>query len=150
MALAQSGWGATGVDFSAIAIRIGRRRLARAGVRARLLAADVTKPLLLTETYDFALDIGCFHTLPDRRGYLRNLEQLLRGGGHWLIYGFLVEPRAVGAIGLTAHDIEAVSSWGFRLLQRTDGTDHNRASAWLLFQKIPANCPEHASAAAQA
>jgi SAM-dependent methyltransferase len=139
--LARSGWRAKGVDFSAVAIRRARQRLAQAGITAQLLAADVLKPLPLHGSHDLALDIGCCHTLPDRDPYLRNLSRLLAVGGHWLMYCFLREPGADRAVGLTAADIDAFQSWGFRLLERQNGFDRHRPSAWLLFERVAAAQP---------
>lgn len=150
VALARSGWRATGVEFSKIAIHAARRRLQHAGLAARLLAADVTKPLHFAEEFDLALDIGCYHTLAERGQYLDNLAQLLPVGGNWLVYGFLLAPEAHGAMGLTVKDIETIPSWGFRLLERSDGLDHGRPSAWLLFERVQNPRPEHARAAGTA
>jgi cyclopropane fatty-acyl-phospholipid synthase-like methyltransferase len=91
--LAQHGWQALGVDFSAGAVAEARRRLRAAGVQAELLAADVTRldPLRLGEPFDLLLDIGCFHALsPKGRGrYAAQLPALVRPGALFLLYTFL-------------------------------------------------------------
>src|SRR5574340_1040746 len=63
LTLAAAGWNTSGVDFSRLAICLARRRLRQSGLRARLMAADVTRPLPLAETYDLVLDIGCFYSM---------------------------------------------------------------------------------------
>src|SRR5574340_433782 len=121
LTLAAAGWNTSGVDFSRLAICLARRRLRQSGLRARLMAADVTRPLPLAETYDLVLDIGCFHMLRDRDAYMKNLMRLMAIGGHWLMYGFLAEPASPTPMGVTDQDIKAVLSCGLELVQRQDG-----------------------------
>ncbi len=133
--LANSGWHATGVDFSQLAIHRARRRIAQANLPARVLAADVSRPLPLLDSFDLVLDLGCFHMLRQKQGYLRNLEMLLKVGGHWLMYGFCDTSAAARAVGLGPGDIKAVLSRPLRLLEWRDGFDRGRPSAWFLFEK---------------
>ncbi|HET6845561.1 MAG TPA: class I SAM-dependent methyltransferase [Anaerolineales bacterium] len=142
IALARAGWRATGVDFSRLAIRRARRRVLHAGLSAQLLVADVARPLLLQQRYDLVLDIGCFHMLGDRTGYLRNLGTLLRDGGHWLVYGFLSRSASSREWGFTSDVLDSVSSTGLKLLQRQDGMYSGRASAWFLFARRSTGTPD--------
>lgn len=135
--LAIAGWKTTGVDFSRRAIHLARGRLRQSGLSARLMVADVTQPLPLTNTFDLILDIGCFHMLRHRDAYLKNIIRLMAIGGHWLMYGFLGEPASQAPTGLTGHDIEAVLSSGLEIVQRQDGAYGARSSAWFLFKKLP-------------
>jgi SAM-dependent methyltransferase len=135
IALASAGWRPTGVDFSPIAIRRAQRRLRQAGFSARLLSADVTRPLPELGRFDLALDIGCFHTLSHREAYLENLVRLLGVGGEWLLYGFLHDSDDRRAMGLSTQDLEAVRSCGMLMRRRENGFDRGRPSAWFLFEK---------------
>lgn len=81
--LAKHGWQATGVDFSAAAIRTARRRangLPTAGFiegdAARLSQLGIAGPI------DLALDMGTFHSLPDKTKpvYVNQLAGLLAPG----------------------------------------------------------------------
>jgi len=71
--LAQHGWDAIGVDFSASAI--GRARKKANGIAgATFLQADVTRlrEQGLSGPFDLVLDMGCFHALPQesRQAYV--------------------------------------------------------------------------------
>jgi SAM-dependent methyltransferase len=138
LALARAGWRATGVDFSHLAIYRARRRLRQSGFTALLLSADVTQPLPLQHSYDLALDIGCFHMLSDRSGYLKNLLRLLAVGGHWLMYGFLGQSGAIDVMGLTSQELDTLASSGLEIVERQDGMYGDRQSAWFLFSRKPA------------
>jgi SAM-dependent methyltransferase len=140
--LARFGWRAVGVDFSKVAIHRARRRIARAGIAAELIVANVLEPLPLREENDLALDIGCFHTLPDREPYLRNLSRLLCAGGHWLMYGFLRDSAASRPMGVAEEDVDLIESWGFDLLERQVGRDRRRHSGWFLFERSRAPRPD--------
>jgi len=134
--LAQRGWQVTGIDFAPPAIRMARRKIARAGVQARVSVGDVTQLGGITGPFDLALDLGCFHGVPARAKYLAGLARVLSPGGHWLMYGMLKSDPADSRPGLTEADIELINSSGFRLLSRKDGWDkRDRPSAWFLFQR---------------
>ena len=70
--MARRGWRVTGVDFASRAIREARRKAAREGFGIEFLAADVSDLRELAGPYDYALDIGCLHSLPEksRAGYV--------------------------------------------------------------------------------
>lgn len=134
--LAQHGWQVTGVDFAARAIRIARRRVHDAGVKANLLVNDVTDLRRISGYFDLILDIGCFHGLPSKgkSDYVQNLEKLLAPGGIFLMYGFFRNLTESGP-GLLKTDLEILSS-SLELLKRRDGTERRgRPSVWMTFQK---------------
>ncbi len=134
--LARHGWQVTGVDFIPQAIARARRKARAAGIQADLRVGDVTRLPDLSGPYDLALDIGCFHSLPNKDDYLHELNRLLAPGGHWLLYGFFRPDTNLTGPGLVEADLERILAHGFRLLSRTDGQDQqNRHSAWFLFQK---------------
>jgi cyclopropane fatty-acyl-phospholipid synthase-like methyltransferase len=150
--LARHGWQVSGVDFAPRAIALARRKVRQAGLHADLYVADVTRlDERIPGAFDLALDIGCFHGVVDRPAYLRQLQRLLRPGGHWLLYAFfrssapesfqgwdrlfaLLQSRTPP--GLNESDLRHIEASGFRLLWRKDGHDRRgRPSAWFLFQK---------------
>ncbi len=66
--LARRGWTVTGVDLVDKAVEQARKRIADAGVYAKVLRADLTtmSPDEVGTGYDFFLDLGCFHGLTPR------------------------------------------------------------------------------------
>ncbi len=136
--LAKAGWKVTGVDFAPHAIKLARQRIARAGVQADLSVRDATKLQGIDGPFDFAFDLGCFHTIPpdQRSKYLEQLDRILAPGGFWLMYGFLRADSAHARPGLEEAEISRLASH-LTLLSRRDGFDDHgeRSSAWFLFQK---------------
>lgn len=133
--LARKGWQVTGVELSSRALKLAQRKIQRAGVATDLIAGDLSKHMALQGTFDLALDIGCFHAVADRRQYLDNLTAMLRGGGHWLMYGFLRSGHT--GLGLDGADIAAARSRGLNLVWRKDGEERSgRPSAWFLLEKL--------------
>ena len=137
--LAKAGWKVTGVDFAPRAIKLAQQKVGKSGVKAELLISDVTKLEGISGPFNFAFDLGCFHTIPEtgKPKYLKQLDRILAPDAFWLMYGFLKgEPLQAGP-GLTEADINRISSQ-FTLLSRRDGSDNSRErpSAWFLFQKI--------------
>jgi SAM-dependent methyltransferase len=135
--LAKAGWQVTGVDFAPHAIRMAKNKVKNAGIAADLRVSDVTKLDKISGPFDLALDIGCFHTLPQpgKLDYLAQLERVLAPGGSWLMYGFFHPGPPQSAPGLVEADIDRISA-RFSLLSRQNGFDRReRPSAWFLFQK---------------
>lgn len=134
--LAQHGWLVTGVDFAPRAIELAKRKLAKARAHASVSVGDVTRLDGINGPFNLALDLGCFHGLPNRSAYLSQLTRVLAPGGHWLLYGMLKSDPVDDRPGVTEADLELVKSYGLDLLNRKDGWDkRNRASAWFLFQR---------------
>jgi SAM-dependent methyltransferase len=131
--LAKRGWQVTGVDFIPRAIRMAKRKVKNAGFHADLYVGDVTKLQGITGPFDFALDLGCFHGLGEKKaGYLSELNRLLAPGGYWLMYGFFTSETGPG---LTETDLRMIQSQ-FTLVSRQDGFDRReRKSAYFLYQK---------------
>ncbi len=136
--LVQHGWQVTGVDFAPRAIRLARRKMKQAGVQADVSVGDVTKLDGITGPFDLALDLGCFHGIPDRRGYLGQLSRVLAPAGHWLLYGMLKSSPEDPRPGITPADMQLIESSGLHLVSRKDGWDkRGRRSAWFLYQRPP-------------
>lgn len=135
--LANARWEVTGVDFAPRAIKIARRKLRQAGVQANLLIQDVTKLWRITGPFDFALDLGCFHGIPQagKSKYLEELDRILAPNGYWLMYAFLKSDPHQTRSGLLEAEISLISSH-LTLLSRRDGFDNGaKPSAWFLYQK---------------
>jgi cyclopropane fatty-acyl-phospholipid synthase-like methyltransferase len=137
IALANSGWQVTGVDFAPRAVQIAGEKIRRFGVQAELSINDATKLHGIEGPFDLALDIGCFHGISQngKTKYLDQLDRILAPNGFWLMYGFFRSAPHHAPPGLVEADIDLISS---RLtpLSRRDGFDkRQRPSAWFLFQK---------------
>lgn len=136
--LARAGWSVTGIDFAPRAIRLAGRKIEATGVHAELLVQDATRLRQISGPFDLALDIGCFHGLPQdgQLNYLTQLEGILAPGGFWLMYGFFRPETERAGTGLVDADLDRVPSH-WTLISRRDGLDdkRERPSAWFLFQK---------------
>jgi ubiquinone/menaquinone biosynthesis C-methylase UbiE len=144
--LAKAGWNATGVDYAPRAIKLARQKLKMAGIKAEFSVSDATILNGITGPFDFALDIGCFHSIPKdgQAKYLDQLDRILAPGGFWLMYGFFKSGTPPSGTGLDEADLARISS-RLTLLSRRDGFDdkRNRSSAWFLYQKrLPAQAAE--------
>ena len=134
--LANAGWQATGFDFAPRAIQIANRKLKHAGIHANVFTDDATQMKKVHGQFDLALDMGCFHGIENKTGYLTQLTRVLAPGGYWLMYGFFKPAPHLPAPGLAHSDIDMISARGLTLLSRKDGFDkRERPSAWFLYQK---------------
>jgi SAM-dependent methyltransferase len=92
--LAALGLTVIGVDISLRALQRGQQRIARLPhplqAQAHLFLADVSRLPLANAEAVYALDIGCYHTLPSaaRRGYANEVARNLRCGGYYQLYAF--------------------------------------------------------------
>jgi len=143
--LSKAGWRVTGIDFAPRAIRMAKTKLEHENINADLQVGDVTKLDNITGPFDLALDIGCFHSLPQqgKLDYLTQLERILAPSGFWLIYGFVKpDPSTVSGQhplqsgpGLGNVEINLIAS-RFSIVSRQNGLDRRKQpSAWLLFHK---------------
>ncbi len=135
--LAKTGWQVTGVDFASRAIAIAKKKIKTAGVQANLFVDDVTQLKNIHGQFELALDIGCFHGVQNKAGYLRQLDRILAPNGFWLVYGFFKPASADSSSpGFLAADLDLISARNLTLLHRADGFDkNNRPSVWMLWQK---------------
>ena len=134
--LAGAGWNVTGVDFAPRAIKIARRKIKKTGKQAELYVRDATNLEGITGPFDLALDMGCFHSLGDKKAdYLSELDRILALGGHWLMYGFFNLSADQTRNGLAEADLDMITA-SLTRLWRQDGFDkRERPSAWFLYQK---------------
>jgi cyclopropane fatty-acyl-phospholipid synthase-like methyltransferase len=136
--LTRLGWQVTGVDFIPAAIRQAEDKLKKAGLAADLKVGDVTRLEEIAGPFDLALDLGCFHSLPEReqKTYLGRLKQLMAPGGTWFLYAFVRQNEEDGGIGLTPGDLNKMQAF-FHLRKRLDGQDRGqRLSAYFIFESI--------------
>ena len=136
--LAKAGWQVTGADFAPRAIRLAKQKLSCSGTQADLRVSDATNLRGVNGLYEFALDIGCFHSIgkDGKAKYLKQLDRILAPSGFWLMYGFLKPDPNQDGTGLTPADLDLISS-RLTLISRRDGFDdkRDRQSAWFLYQK---------------
>lgn len=138
LTLAQNGWKVTGVDFVGKAIQSAKRKVKQAGLEADLIVGDVTRLVTVNGPFDLILDIGCFHTLDDKRKtrYIQNLPDLLSPDGTYLMYAFFKEQDNSGN-GITEVDLDVFSQY-LNLINRQDGTERGyRPSVWMTYQILP-------------
>jgi SAM-dependent methyltransferase len=136
--LAKAGWQVTGVDFAPRAIQLAKQKLKSSRAQADFRVSDATNLSGIVGPYEFALDIGCFHSIQKdgKAKYLKQLDRILVPNGFWLMYGFLKPDSNHAGTGLVPADLDLISSQ-LTLISRRDGFDdkRDRQSAWFLYQK---------------
>jgi ubiquinone/menaquinone biosynthesis C-methylase UbiE len=132
--LAKHDWQVTAIDFVASAINKARTKAMQEGVGVNFLVEDVSQFSSSPNSFDLILDIGCFHSLSekDREAYLRNVNRLLDPQGILLLYAMVSETD--DKFGLSSSDLEQMRSF-LELIDRQDGTDRGRHSAWFTWHK---------------
>jgi cyclopropane fatty-acyl-phospholipid synthase-like methyltransferase len=130
--LARHGWTVTGVDFSPKAIRAARRKAAQAGLEIDFRVADVQDMQGIAGPYDFALDIGCLHSLQptNRERYADHLARLLCTGGRYMLYAWVAGTRRGKNRGITQEKVAALFAPEFKLMRTVIGEDRGAQSAW--------------------
>ena len=128
--MARNGWEVTGVDVVGRAVSQARRKVAAAGVSARLVRGDVTRlsELGVDGGHRLILDLGCFHTLPEgrREAYAQGVTRVAESGAVLLLFGFA--PGAARAAGVTEVELRERFADGWELEDATHGTD--RVETW--------------------
>jgi SAM-dependent methyltransferase len=133
--LARRGWEVTGVDFSARAIQEARRKAGAEGVGVHFIQADVTDLHMLTEPFDYALDIGCLFALgPGGRGnYAEELARLMKTRGRYMLYARL--PREDNSWGISPEEVESLLRGHFSKVREAIGEEKGRPSAWYWYER---------------
>ena len=132
--MAERGWQATGVDFARRAINTAKKKAHQAGVEVDVFVDDITRLTRLDGPYDLILDIGCYHSLPQksRGAAIDNVKRLLASDGTYLMYAFCKGDTSSGT-GLSYWDMEILSEY-FNLDKREEGMERDhRPSVWLWF-----------------
>ena len=126
-ALAARGWDAVGVDNVALALK-------KAGARsenstARFVSGDVTRlGDLDLGTFDFFLDVGCFHGLKrgQRQAMADGVTALANPDATLLTLCFRRNPLPFGSLGATEDDVaNAFSRWAIIHQEPADLADLN-------------------------
>lgn len=135
--LASHGWEVTGVDFVKKAIRAARQKAAKAGCNIDFHVADVTDLSMLSDVYDYALDIGCMFTLSrdDQMKYAETLAGLLRPEGWYMLYAWLPRLRKGKIWGISTETVEALLKPSFIKLRCVVGEESGYPTAWYWFQR---------------
>lgn len=136
--LARRGYQVIGIDLARVALSRALAAAQAEGLAWRGVQASAADLLLLRQSFDVALDIGCFHGLsaPHHQLYAENLARRLAPGGFYLLYA--VHPRAgdePGPPGVSPAQIEAVFRPSLRLLWRQEGWQGERRADWWCWQK---------------
>jgi ubiquinone/menaquinone biosynthesis C-methylase UbiE len=105
--LATCGYSVIGVDFSAAAIRIARRRGIAEGVTIDWHVADALDLPLEAKSVDFVTDRGCFHIVQrrHRRRFAGEIARVLKPGGRMLLRGSAANSKGGGFVAVTAEEI---------------------------------------------
>jgi SAM-dependent methyltransferase len=87
------GWDVTGVDYVPRALAMAKRK----APGAKLLVGDVTRlrDLGVSGPFDFMLDLGCFHSIPEARrsAYVREATAVAGPGATLLMFAFGEQSR---------------------------------------------------------
>jgi SAM-dependent methyltransferase len=138
ISLARFGWQVIGVDFVPRAIEQARRKARQAGVSVDLRVGDVTRLDGISGSFDFVLDLGCYHGLSgkEKGDYLRQIDRILLPGGIWFLYAFLRPPQKDSTRGLSPIDLQQISA-RFILRSRSEGFERGEhPSAYFVFEKL--------------
>lgn len=144
--MAKLGWEVDGVDFIPEAIEMATAAAQKAGVDPLFHLGSVTNLDFLRGPYDFALDVGCCHALPenDLRAYHHELRRLLRTGSRYLLFARLNDDSAPGEDGPPRIDevtLKTIFEDGFALDKIVYGTTQVGEaapwrSAWIWYRRV--------------
>jgi SAM-dependent methyltransferase len=128
--MARRGWKVTAIDLSRVALRSARRKARADGLMIDFQRADAGTLLGLQGPFDFALDVGCYHSLAPagRAGYAARLPQLVAAPGVYILFSFLRDPAEPDWPAQT--EIEQAFEASFRLERLDHGTTFGRPSAY--------------------
>jgi ubiquinone/menaquinone biosynthesis C-methylase UbiE len=95
--LAEQGIEATGVDFSKTAIEKANKRASQKLQKLTLIVGDVTNLAMLSQPFDIAIDVGCFHCLNEtaQKKYVNEAFRLLKPGSTLLIWALDNSPISI-------------------------------------------------------
>lgn len=129
--MVEHNWRVTAIDISWVATFRARTKLARAGLNARIMRADLTRVDLPRSAFDLVLDIGCYHALrpADRQSYLASAAKALAPGGCYLLYAFSGPPHGEPRWPAVAETRRLLEDH-LRLAQIEHGHYRDRPSAW--------------------
>ncbi len=141
--LAQHGFQTMGVDIAALAIIHAKYKARKSGVPVKFYTGDVLKlgkanGPAINVPIDFALDIGCFHSLAATqfKSYIDMLLRILRVGGFYLLYAW--GPRKLNGrhLGLMPDEMEDVFGYHFQAIWIRHGEEGGAPSHWYFFKRL--------------
>lgn len=139
--MAKLGWHVVGVDITWLSVCRARKKLRQAGVEGEVLRGDVAGKLPLEGSFNFVLDIGCFHSLSTRgrSHYRKNLQRWLKEGGTYLLYAHRRTSRK-SSHGITEQDLAAFSrllalTWRKDSAEKRPDGGGGRPSSWLRYDR---------------
>lgn len=118
IALAERGFEVTGTDISVAAVQQAAARARSASVNVAFVEDDVLASCLDT-TFDFVLDRGCFHVIPQERqaDYVTAMQARLRPGGLLFLKCFADDdPDLRRPTGFSPETIRALFGSAFEVL----------------------------------
>lgn len=137
LTMANYGWRVTGIDYIPRAIRVAKKKTRRAGLadQADFFVGDVLNSEAIVGEYELILDIGCLHSFSglDIERYREIVTKSLAPGGTLLLYVHLNKGQGPGH-GINETDLLKLEC-SLSLVNRQDGEESSRPSAWLRFQK---------------
>lgn len=139
--LGRLGWQVVGIDFSELAIETARTKLATASLPGvTFLYGDVTQLTDegVTGSFDFVLDIGCFHGVPARRRghYVREVTAHAHTGATLMMFAFGSSMHAPGRHPTRESEIRRRFGTSFDLTRIELGT-RPLGAAWFTLRRRP-------------
>jgi len=137
--LARNGYRVVGIDLSLVALRRALLAAQTENLPWVGVLASATDLVLLDQTFNLALDIGCFHTLSleQQQAYAAGLARRLAPGGHFLLYAVHAREHEEqsGPPGVEPEQTMAVLKPHLDLVWRREGWQGERRSDWWLWEK---------------
>ena len=135
--LSKKGWQVTGIDFAAQAIAKARRKAAEAHLSIDFRIGDVSDLSTISGPFDFALDIGCLHSLNAARhaDYAKGLQRLVRPGGTYMLYAWLPREWKGRRRGISSEAVYALFGDQFDNHQTVLGEEGGAPTAWYWFTR---------------
>jgi len=135
--MTKRGWQVVAVDLSILAIRRASRKARKAGLSIDFRQDNVTALQDIGAPFDLALDIGCFHSLPQtaRVRYAANLKRWLKAGSTYLLYSWLRDEDESQNNPPNEADILGLFSPEFQCRDVAHGKELKMTSAWFNFQR---------------
>ncbi len=138
--LARNGYRVVGIDLSHVALHKALVSAHAENLRWSGVQASASDLAMLNQTFNMALDIGCFHNLglEQQQAYAAGLARRLAPGGHYLLYAAQPRPPVEqrGPLGLDPEQTMAVLKPHLKLVWRQTGWHGERGSDWWLWQKM--------------
>ncbi len=135
IALARRGWRVTGLDFAPKAIRSARRKAAREHLPIDFRVADVSDLSGIQGLFDYALDIGCLHSLGQAHwhAYARGLQAHLKPDAVYMLYAWLPRIWRGKQRGMAVEKVHALFAPDFHQQKTIIGEESGGPSAWYWF-----------------